>query len=672
MKRWGKYIKPYLPSFILGPLCMIVEVIGEVLMPRMLSIVINLGNAFRGVPALLAEMSATLAGGGTVAADTVKSLGEMVATLTGASGNAGLDAAMAALESAAGAGEMTTAIGQMQSAFSLYTTGPFVGRVVAVAALMVLTALLMMAGGVGGAYFGARAAVSFACDLRQDIYRRVQGYSFANIDRFSTGSLVTRLTNDVTQLQNFINMLLRMCLRAPGMLIGALIMAILLRPSLAVVLAVTIPLMLIVIIAIICVGFPRFSAMQTKIDRLNSTVQENITNVRVVKSFVREEHEVEKFRTANRDLKSAGMRAMRVMIFMQPVMTVFMNVATIAVIWFGGRMVLTGSMPVGDLSAFITYVTQILSSLMMVTMMLMVSSRALASARRIREVLDEEPAISDAGAREPERTVREGRVEFRHVGFRYYKTSEEQVLSDIDLTIEPGQTVGIIGSTGCGKTTLVSLIPRLYDADEGEVLVDGVNVRDYSLRHLRDGVGMVLQKNVLFSGSIEDNLRWGDAEATDEELRRASEDAQADKFVRGFKDGYATLLEQGGTNVSGGQKQRLCIARALLKKPKILILDDSTSAVDTATEAQIRRAFAERYRDCTKIIIAQRISSVKDADRIVVMNEGKITGIGTHEELLRGNTEYQEICASQMEAGREGASVPAAGADALEEVSSHG
>lgn len=573
MKRWYKYIKPYLPFFILGPICMIVEVLGEVIMPKLLSIVINSANA---------------------------------GTLT-------------------------------------------VGGSLGVCALMVLTAVLMMLGGVGGAYFGAKASVNFATDLRQDAYNRIQKYSFANIDKFSSGSLVTRLTNDVTQLQNFVNMLLRMALRAPGMMIGGLIMAILLKPSLSVVFAVVIPLLVLTMAFIISKGYPRFNRMQKKIDNLNSTVQENITNVRVVKSFVREDKEIDKFDSANSELKDAGMSAMRIMIFIIPVMNLFMYAATIAVIWFGHGIVLDGGMQIGDLSAFITYVSQILSSLMMVAMLFMISSRAMASGKRICEILDEKLDLDDADAKYPDLRVKEGKIEFRDVSFRYFKHSEEKVLDDINLTITPGETVGIIGSTGCGKTTLVSLIARLYDPDSGEVLVDGVNVRDYSLYHLREGIAMVLQKNVLFAGSIAENLRWGDENATDEEVRRAAEYAAADKFITSFADGYDTLLDKGGANVSGGQKQRLCIARALLKKPKVLILDDSTSAVDTATEAQIRKSFAEDLAGCTKLIIAQRISSVKDADKIVVMNEGKITGVGTHEELLRDNTEYQEICYSQQD-----------------------
>ena len=577
MKRWWKYIKPYLPFFLLGPLCMIIEVIGEVLMPKLLSVVIN------------------------------------------------------------GAADKTLTIGSS----------------IGVTALMILTALIMMGGGVGGAYYGAKASVNFAADLRADLYRKVQTFTFANIDKFSTGSLVTRLTNDVTQLQNFVNMLLRMALRAPGMMIGALIMAIALRPSLALVFAVSIPVLGIAIFFIVRTGFPRFAKMQEKVDGLNSTVQENITGVRVVKSFVREDFERQKFGKANRELKGSAMRAVKVMIFLSPVMTICMNLTTAAVLWFGSDMVLSRDMPVGDLSAFLTYVTQILSSLMMVTMMLMHSSRALASAKRICEVLDEEPDFSDKAAALPEKKVERGEIEFRNVSFRYYKNSEEKVLDNLSFRIEAGSTVGVIGSTGCGKSTMIAMISRLYEADEGEVLVDGVNIKDYSLRNLRDGVGVVLQKNTLFSGSIAENLRWGDYDANDEEMTRAATFAQADKFVRNFKDGYDTLLEQGGTNVSGGQKQRLCIARALLKKPKVLILDDSTSAVDTATEAQIRRAFREELSDSTKIVIAQRITSVKDADIIIVMNEGRVTGIGTHDELLLSNTEYKEIYESQTEARKE-------------------
>ena len=573
MKRWINYARPYLAYFIIGPLCMIVEVLGEIAMPKFLSLILN--HAAQG-------------------------------TLT--------------------------------TNYSL-----------SISALMILTALLMMGGGVGGAYFASKASVNYAADLRSDIFKKVQSFSFSNIDKFRTSSLITRLTNDVTQIQNFINMLLRMCLRSPGMLIGGLIMAISLKPNLAVVLCVTMPLMIISVSFIISRGLPRFSKVQSKIDALNSTIGENITNVRVVKSFVREKYETEKFDNANKNLKKSGMDACKIMILMSPVMTLFMNITTCAVIWFGSQLVGSGEMLTGDLSAFITYVNQIMMSLTMLTMIFASISRAVASSKRISEVLDEKADITDENCRYPEKTVNEGSVEFENVSFKYYKNSEEHVLSNISLKIPAGSVVGIIGSTGCGKSTLVSLIARLYDVDEGVVRVDGTDVRDYSLKNLREGVGMVLQKNVLFSGSIEDNLRWGKNDAEYDEIEKAARSSQAHDFISSFKDGYKTKLDQGGTNVSGGQKQRLCIARALLKKPKILILDDSTSAVDTATEKKIRGELAVSLKGSTKIIIAQRVSSVVDADMIVVLNDGKITGIGTHKELMQNNTEYIEIYNSQCE-----------------------
>ena len=575
--KWTKYIKPYWRYFLFAPLCMIVEVLGEVLMPKLYSQILNVGVETHNVQ-----------------------------------------------------------------------------YIVVTCALMVLTALLMMCGGVGSAWFGAKASVSFSADLRKDIFSKIQRFSFANLDQFSTGSLVTRMTNDVTQLQNFVNMMLRMFFRAPGMLIGALIMAIALNARLALVLAVSLPLLMAVVGVVISIGFPRFTAMQTKIDHLNATVQESLTNIRVVKSFVREDFEKDKFAKANNDLKEAGLRALGVMVAMMPLIMLIMNLTTVAVVWFGGNQVAVGGMPVGDFSAFLTYINQILFSFMMLSMLFMNTSRAMASGKRIREVMDAEIDLTDENAAHPEARVTRGSVEFRDVSFRYYKNSEDAVLSHIDLKIEPGQTVGIIGSTGCGKSTLVSLIPRLYDADEGQVMVDGVDVKDYSLYNLREGVGMVLQKNVLFSGTIADNLRWGDERATGEEMTAAAASAQADGFIRSFADGYETELEQGGVNVSGGQKQRLCIARALLKHPKILILDDSTSAVDTATEASIRRAFANELKDSTKLIIAQRITSVMEADQIIVMDDGAISGVGTHDQLMAANTAYQEIYASQM-GGKEAA-----------------
>ena len=643
MKKWYKYIKPYLRYFILGPLCMIVEVVGEVLMPKFLANIINLGAAWQNLPGEITRAQGLIAEGGEALATAIDNIRSYIGFLDAGT----LNAAGAGLSATgAGLGDQLTKI---SNEFAALQNTPFIWQTVGMAGLMVLVALIMMLGGIGGAYFGAKASVNFAADLRADLFSRVQGYSFASIDKFQTGSLVTRLTNDVTQLQNTVNMALRMMLRAPGMLIGALIMAIMLQPRLSLVLAVILPLMAVVIVVIILKGFPRFARMQEKVDGLNSTVQENITNVRVVKSFVREKYEIGKFGRANKELKNAGFSAMKLMIFLSPVMTIFINAAVISVLWFGAQMVWGESMPVGNLSAFITYVTQILSSLMMVTFMLVMSSRALASGRRITEVLEEKTDLTDENAARKDAVVKAGEIEFKNVTFRYFKNSEDPVLSHVDLKIEAGSTVGVIGSTGCGKTTLVSLIPRLYDTDEGEVLVDGVNVRDYSLYNLREGVGMVLQKNVLFSGTIADNLRWGNENASDEEVQHYAKIAQADKFVMSFAEGYETELDQGGTNVSGGQKQRLCIARALLKQPKILILDDSTSAVDTATEAQIRQAFRDELKDSTKIIIAQRIGSVKDADVIVVMDDGKICGVGSHEELLENNETYKEIYYSQVD-----------------------
>ena len=578
MKRYWKYIKPYLPAFIIGPLMMIVEVIGEVVLPKLMANIINVGVT---------------------------------------NGSAG------------------------------YITGT--------GALMVLVALLMMAGGVGGAYFGAKAAVSFAADLRKDAFDKVQTFSFANLDQFSTGSLVTRLTNDITQVQNLINMALRMMLRAPGMLIGALIMAFVMNAELAVIVLIVIPILVGAIAVLIKIAFPKFKIMQKKLDALNSNIQEMLINVRVIKSFVRGDYEEKKFAASNEDLKQTSLGAFKTIIIVMPLMMLMMNATTLAVVWFGGRQIIVGNMQVGDLTAFTTYIVQILMSLMMLAMVILQSSRALASLSRIREILDTEVDLNDEHCKEPDKIVSSGRVEFRDVSFRYYKENKEAVLSHISFAVKSGQTLGIIGSTGSGKTTLVQMIPRLYDVDEGEVLVDGVNVKDYTLENLREGVSMVLQKNVLFSGSILENLMWGDENASMEEVRKAAQAAQADGFVSSFTGGYEMDLGQGGVNVSGGQKQRLCIARALLKKPKILILDDSTSAVDTATEAKIRESFAGELKNTTKIIIAQRISSVQEADEIMVLDDGKIVGFGKHEDLLASCEAYQEIYYSQMDKEKEGA-----------------
>lgn len=576
MKQYKKYVIPYKSAFILGPIFMIVEVLGEIILPKLMSMIINYG--------------------------------------------CGQDVTVAA-------------------------KGP--AYIIGIGAAMIGTALLMMMGGVLGAYFAVKASVNFAGDLRRDVFAKVQKFSFANIEKFSTGSLVTRLTNDITNIQNVLSMGLRMLLRAPGMLIGGLIMAFLMNAKLALVFCVVIPVLIIALAFVMKTAFPRFDVMQTKIDGLNSRIQENITNQRVVKSFVRDDFEKETFDRANNELKDKTLRAMKVVILTMPIMTLAMNLTVMAVVWFGGQQILIGNMPVGNLTAFTTYVTQILMSLMMVSMIMIQGSRAMASSHRILEVLDTDIDLNDDNASEKDRLVTSGEIEFKNVCFRYYKKHKKNVLQNINFTAKPGEVVGIIGSTGSGKSSLVQLIPRLYDCDEGEVLVDGVNVKEYSLNHLRDGVAMVLQKNTLFSGSIMENLRWGDEEATDEQVKEAAKAAQADGFVSEFADGYDRELGQGGVNVSGGQKQRLCIARALLKKTKILILDDSTSAVDTATEAQIRKSFSTTLKDTTKLIIAQRISSVEDADRILVMDEGQIVGQGTHKELLESCETYQEIYYSQ-------------------------
>lgn len=572
MKRYWKYIRPYLPAFIIGPICMIIEVIGEVVMPLLLKQIVDVGVDRKDVP-----------------------------------------------------------------------------YIIIMGIFMVVTAFLMMAGGIGGAYFSVQASSNFANDLRQDIFKKVQEFSFANIDKFSTGSLVTRLTNDITQVQNELTMILRMMLRAPGMMIGALCISIAMNPRLAMIILIVIPLLTISIVLIIKISFPRFQKMQRKLDNLNSNIQENITNVRVVKSFVREGYESEKFDQANSDLVDSTLHAMKVVITTMPVMTLAMNVTTIAVVWFGGNQIIAGEMKTGSLIAFTTYIVQILMSLMMVSMVILNGSRALASLRRITEVLDETVDLTDEKQADCDMRVTRGKVEFRNVGFRYYKNTKELVLDKINFTANPGETIGIIGSTGSGKSSLVQMIPRLYDADEGEVLVDDRNVKEYTLKNLREGVGMVLQKNVLFSGTIEENLLWGNDDANEEEIRQAAVSAQADGFVQSFTEGYQTELGQGGVNVSGGQKQRLCIARALLKQPKILILDDSTSAVDTATEAKIRESFSTTLKDTTKFIIAQRISSVMEADQIIVLDDGVIVGMGNHQELLENCEAYREIYDSQME-----------------------
>lgn len=621
MSRYTKYIKPYLFYFIFGPLMMITEVFGEIWIPRLMSFIINNGVANHDV-----------------------------------------------------------------------------GYILKVGGVMLAACVLMVIGGILGCYFGAKAAVNFTTDLRSDLFKKVQAFSFADVDVFSTGSLVTRLTNDLQQIQMMVLMSLRMALRSPGMMIGGIIMALGINRGLAGVLLVVIPLLCICVFLIMKTAYPLFTKMQTALDNLNNGIKETLTNVRVVKSFVREDFEHDKFTVLNDELRDKTIRALSIVIMNMPVMNIFMNITSCAVVWFGGNQIIAGGMQVGDLTAFITYVTQILMSLMMVSMVILTTARSMASFKRTNEILDLEPDLTDDNARFKDKKVTKGAIEFRNVSFSYASARAERVnanasaargygdlegqgaclkgtalsgdidrvplvsagsadatdvLQNISISIKPGETVGILGATGCGKTSMVQLIQRLYDVTEGQVLVDGVDVRDYSLKNLRDGVAMVLQYNMLFSGTVEENLRWGDEDASDEEIRRFASYAQVDGFVNEFKEGYDHMIEQGGTNVSGGQKQRLCIARALLKKPKILILDDSTSAVDTATEKKINEAFASELKDTTKLIIAQRVNSVKDADRIIVMDDGRIVDIGSHAELISRCDEYRAIYYSQIDKERE-------------------
>ncbi|MDO4340035.1 MAG: ABC transporter ATP-binding protein [Eubacteriales bacterium] len=514
---------------------------------------------------------------------------------------------------------------------------------------MVLVALVMLASGVLGAYFAIKGSSCLAAEVRGKTFRKIQEFSFANIDAFSTGSLITRITNDITQIQNFAQSLLRGCFRSPVMLVGAICMSFALNPKLAAVICVVIPFLALAIIFIIRTASPRYTRMQIKLDSLNNRINETITNERVIKSFVREEYEKEKFADVNRILMDKSIAALKMMILMQPISAFAINITTLAVVWIAGKQIMVGDMEVGTLTAFITYLTQILTALNFLANIFLQGTRAAASDRRISEVLSAEVDLTDTHAGRRDMEIEKGEIEFRNVSFRYLKKNKENILKHIDLKIKAGEFVGIVGSTGSGKTSLISLIPRLYDVDEGAVLVDGTDVRELSLKKLRDSVAVVLQKNTLFSGTISENLRWGNEEAKMDELVRACKIAHAEEFIRTFPDGYETELEQGGTNLSGGQRQRLCIARALLKFPKILILDDSTSAVDTATDAGIRKAFRDELKGMTKIIIAQRISSVMDADQIVVMDQGRILDIGTHEELIKRCPTYQEIYFSQKE-----------------------
>jgi len=537
--------------------------------------------------------------------------------------------------------------------------------------LMVLLACAAICFGIFNMKFSSVGSLGFGANLRNALFEKVQAFSFSNIDQFSTASLVTRLTNDVNNLQFTFMMGLRLLLRAPMMLVFSFILAYSINARLSLILAIAIPLLAGSVWAILRVAAKRFSIMQEKIDNINSALQENLIGIREVKSFVRYAFESNKFKKANDEFTESAIRAISIVIMMMPTMMLVMNGASLAIIWFGGQMVFFGALGAGELISFLSYVFQILFSVMMISMVFIMLARAQASSKRVMEVLDckvdivdkpelvqvkkpaigmDSPELASRRITSPRPVITRGKVEFRNVSFKYNLAGTgENVLSNINFIAEPGEVIAIVGGTGTCKTTLVSLIPRLYDAAEGSVLVDDVDVRDYRLEDLRDGIGMVLQKNTLFSGTIRENLLWGNENATQEEIENACKDAQAHEFISSFPKGYDTDLGQGGVNVSGGQKQRLCIARAMLKKPKILILDDSTSAVDSNTEAKIRESFDKNLAHTTVFIIAQRISSVRDADKIIVLDDGQIVGIGTHAELINNNAIYQEINSSQQE-----------------------
>ena len=513
--------------------------------------------------------------------------------------------------------------------------------------LMVGAALMSLSFGVVAGRFAAVAALGFSRNLRRRLFSKVQDFSFANVDKFSTASLVTRLTSDVTNAQNTFQMIVRMCVRSPFMFISAIIMAFYMNARLSLVFIACIPLIAIPMVLIMRKAHPRFQVMMKNYDNLNAKVQENLIGIRAVKAFVREDNERSKFDSAADAVRNAQVRAEKVVILNMPLMMLVMYIALIALLWFGGNLIISEKMLTGELISFITYMIQILSSLMMFSMIFIMIVISKASIGRIIEVLDEEPDVKNPVADET-LAPKDGSIEFKNVSFSYDKTEKNAVLHDVSFSIKSGETIGIIGGTGSSKSTLVQLIPRLYDTLSGSVLVGGCDVKAYDLETLRESVAMVLQKNVLFSGTIKDNLRWGNPEATDAQIEAACKTACAHDFIMSFPKGYETELGQGGVNLSGGQKQRLCIARALLKEPKILILDDSTSAVDTATDAMIRSGMKNTLPETTKIIIAQRIASVKEADRIFVIDEGAISGIGTHDELMQTNAIYREVFESQQ------------------------
>ncbi len=516
--------------------------------------------------------------------------------------------------------------------------------------LMLIMAFLSLFCGIQAGKYAASASTGFACNLRDAMFERVQGFSFTNIDKYSTAGLVTRMTTDVTNVQNAYQMIIRIAIRSPLTLICSMFMCFYINPSLSTVFLVALIFLGVILAYITAKSMPAFQRVFAKYDDLNASVQENVSGIRVVKAFVREDYEDDKFTKAAENLYHMFVKAESILAFNNPVMMLTIYGCIIALSWLGAQYIVVGSMTTGELTSLFSYVMSMMMSLMMLTMIFVMISMSLASGKRIAEVLNENPDM--VNPQEPVIEITDGRIDFDHVSFAYRASgSGEDVLHDIDLHIKSGETVGIIGGTGCGKSSLVNLISRLYDVTDGSVKVGGRDVREYDMEALRNQVAVVLQNNVLFSGTILDNLRWGKEDATEEECREVCEQACADEFIQRLPDGYNTWIEQGGTNVSGGQKQRLCIARAMLKKPRVLILDDSTSAVDTATDAKIRQAFARHIPGTTKLIISQRISSVQDADRILVLEEGRVNGFDTHENLLKNNAIYREIYEAQMEGG---------------------
>lgn len=522
--------------------------------------------------------------------------------------------------------------------------------------IMIVFAIISMIGGFGCMYFSSKSAYGFAANLRKDLIAKIQEFSFANINKFSTASLITRLTNDVEVLSQLIQMMLRMMVRAPFMFIGGFAMAIIINKKLSLIIVVLIPVIGAGIFFLIKKAFPYFNLMQTKIDKVNGVIRENLIGARVIKAFVREEQQIDRFGKANTDLKETAIKSFNVLIMMLPLVFIVMNSAIAGVLWFGSILAKNGEIEIGSLSSYITYITMTLSSLIMLSMVFMNASRAKVSSNRILEVLNTDADIRDNITNDEnmniemkDRKVVSGDIEYNIKSFEFADSKGDEILKDVQFEIKQGQTIAIIGSTGCGKSTLVNLMPRFYDVTDGYVKIGGIDVRDYTLEHLRDGIGMVLQENRLFSGTIKENIKWGKKDATDDEIKHACKVAQIDEFIENLPDKYESKVEQRGSNFSGGQKQRLCIARALIKNPKILILDDSVSALDMTTEANLRQALDNEYSDTTIFIITQRINSCVSADKIIVLEKGTVSGIGTHDELMKNNEVYKEIYASQQE-----------------------